>query len=388
MPSAVLVYQASYTHDGRILRETEAMLRAGWVDTVHLVGLETDRLPEHEALDDRRRIWRVPVRWHRYVRLPKLRGLAFYADWWSRIVRRFRREDVRIVHCYSMEALPAGALLKWLHRGARLVYEPLELETEREWLGGFQKKMWRAIEKRLVTHADAVAVVSPSIAEWYEREYPSVRGVRVIRNVPARRDAAPRAASPLRAELGLTNDDMVFIYQGGLSPARGIDVLLDAFRRLPTKQLVVMGWGPLAPLVREHAALHPNIHFRPPVPPEELLRYTGGADVGVHMLPNSCLNAYYCLPNKVFEYLHAGLPIIVPDYPELARLVKEFDCGWTLSGQADDLAAFVAHLTPLDVRAKADGVLRARERCAWEEEEAVLRAIHDDLFARDGAARS
>jgi glycosyltransferase involved in cell wall biosynthesis len=177
-------------------------------------------------------------------------------------------------------------------------------------------------------------------------------------------------------------DALLFIYQGLVNSERGCDRLLETFANASNdRHLVVMGHGPGVPQVEEYARVHANIHYQPAVPMDEVLHYTASADVGLFLLPlDSCLSYQYSLGNKFFEYLAAGLAVIVSDNPEMAAIVRRYDCGWVYHGDPRDFALFVNRLTKDGIDEK-----RSRTRCAmndytWECEEEALGRIYKTLF--------
>jgi glycosyltransferase involved in cell wall biosynthesis len=187
------------------------------------------------------------------------------------------------------------------------------------------------MERALIGSTEAVIVVNESIAAWYRDAY-GLKEVHVIRNIPYPRSFSGGKTSRLREAFGIDHRSLVFLCQGILDEGRGIPILLEAFGRLPLdRHVVFLGNGPMAEKVRSRALRHPNIHHHPAVPPDVLLEYTAGADVGISLIENVCLSYYYSLPNKVFEYLMSGVPVIVSDFPEMARLVDETGCGWKSS---------------------------------------------------------
>lgn len=373
------IYPSPLVKDSRLER-VSASLAGSVVDEVHLVGLAMPGLPAWQQLDERRAIWRVERNWNERFGIPRLRSAVAEIEWSLRIWARYRHRNVVYVHSESIDALLAGVMLKATSRGVKLIYAAQELETETHWLQGLRKRWLKAWERLLLRYVDSVTVVSPSIARWYKDEYPFLPPVHVIRNIPARPASPPRKHGQLRGKLGIPIDAMLFIYQGHLAPERGINVLLEVFRSVdPSKHIVFMGEGPSEPDVREHASRYPNIHYHPMVPTHAVLDHTADADVGIHLIENASLNYYYCLPNKVFEYLAAGLPILVRDYPELAALVDRYACGWKARSDATSIAQQIDALGPEDLAAVRPGVARAQEELNWQAEETALFAVYAGL---------
>jgi glycosyltransferase involved in cell wall biosynthesis len=144
-----------------------------------------------------------------------------------------------------------------------------------------------------------------------------------------------------------------------------------------------MGGGQLEDTVRQASANHSNIHLCPAVAPSAVLGFTANADVGVVGMENTCLNHYLSLPNKLFEYLTAGVPVIVPDFPEMRRVVDNYhQCGWSWSDDTEGLAALIRRLSPDEVKAKKQHALEAARDLSWEKEEQTLLRLYQTLLTQ------
>jgi len=298
-------------------------------------------------------------------------------DWSRRVLGAFGREKVVCVNSHSLAVLPLGVVLKFIH-GARLVYDAHELETEVASARGPVRWLYKALEWFFIRWADDVVVVSDSIADWYERTYGMKRPA-VVRNVPeVPVDGLPAADPRLwRERFGIPADHLIFIYQGGLFPGRRIEQYIRVFARAqPDRHVVFLGYGQLEGFVREAAARHGNIHLAHAVPPAEVLRHTAGADVGLVGVANACLSYYYSLPNKLFEYLLAGIPAVMPAYPEMVRFAGAQPIGWTV-GEADEewLAAINRLDWPAVRAAQADARLTAAG-FSWDREAEKLQPLY------------
>ena len=199
--------------------------------------------------------------------------------------------------------------------------------------------MWSALEHRYLPRTDAVLTVNDSIADRMAATYGIERPV-VTHNVPERQ-AVPRTDA-LRERLGIPAEQRIVLYQGLVRDGRGLERLVDAMRDVPDAALVVIGDGPAkAALVQQAAdALGERAHFLPHTPPDDLLRLTASADLGVHVPEPITESIRLALPNKLFEYLMAGLPVVVANIPEMRRVVEQFDVGLVVDPyDRDGLAA-------------------------------------------------
>ena len=381
MPNINLhIYHSSITHESRMLKETQTVAEAGFADQVVLIGRWREGLLESEHIDAKRQIWRVRMRIgaNSSSRLVKV---IRYVEWFARIFWRYRKCRVTVVNCHSVMELPIAPLFKLL-RGSKIIYDTHELETETTGLTGHLQKALRLIERSLIPFASAIITVNGSIAAWYKDTY-NLDQVFIVRNIPIQPKHLPKS-NVLKDKLGLTTEQMLFIYQGALEEGRGIYLLLNVFQRLPPdKHIVFMGMGTLIDAVKACAQRFPNIHFIPAVPPAQLLEYTCSADVGLSIIENISLSYYLSLPNKVFEYLLAGLPIIVSDFPEMAYVIQKSQAGWAVPVDRDRLYALISQITWEDIQVAQRHASEYRLTIGWHEEAKILRSVYQHLALSD-----
>jgi len=364
------------THASRMERICRAIANSGRFESVIMVGCGAPGRPNMECFGPVQAV-RLSRRDQGTGALGKIRQTVY---WMRAVLRHFRGQPVACVNPHSVAALPLAVLLKRRHR-AKLVYDTHELETEAGGARGVIRPIYKLIESQLIHHCDAVVVVADSIADWYVKTY-GIERPAVVRNMPdLRTQALPGDISMLRRHFGIPEQALIFIYQGGLFRGRRIEQFVRVFEKAKAgRHLVFMGYGKLEGVVREAAARNPNIHFLPAVPPGEVLRHTAGADVGLVGVENACLSYYYSLPNKLFEYVMAGLPVVMPDFPEMRKVAERAGCGWVV-GEAD--ADWLGVVNRLDWSAVTEGKVRARRAAgsfSWQEEEKTLLEVYRRLF--------
>jgi len=279
-----------------------------------------------------------------------------------------------------------GLLAKRLRSSLKLVYDCHEFESERNGKPAWLSKAVRRMETRHIRRAEEVIVVSPSIQAAYESRYneQGMQRISLVRNVPNAR-SGNAVAHPLRTNLGLKSDDFVAIYQGALTINRGIETLLAMAPQLNGSRihLVFMGYGMLEPQVMEAVHQNANVHFQPAVPYEQVLDYTGDADVGLVSVKPVCLSYLYCLPNKLFESIQAGIPVLVNDLPDCVALVEEFGIGTRVANDTPD--GWHAALVEAESKSPAwkvqaiGGIRKAQAALNWENESHRLTAIYARL---------
>jgi glycosyltransferase involved in cell wall biosynthesis len=368
---AVLLHK-TVVHDGRVLREAGALADAGHdVVVVHLPSGDDEK----EVAGGLRLRSATPPAWTR--RLPRMlwRMLAL-----GSIARGARAERPDAVHANDIATLIPGYFAARLS-GAKLVYDTHEYAVGVP----YRKVVWAwlaaTIERLLIGRCDAVITVSDGIAERLQARYSLRERPTVVRNVP---DLPPPGEAPdLREEMGIGDAPLV-LHQGAVADGRGGENLIRAVSFTESAHLLFLGAdGAYVEGLRALAVeldVGGRTHFHPPVALAELLSYTTQADVGVSLLQDSCENHRLALPNKLFEYLAAGLPVVVSDLPEMRRLVIERQVGWvTDSGDPADIARVLADATG----ARGDESLGNRVRVAaaelnWSRERSRL----TDLYAR------
>lgn len=318
----------SFRFGSRILKETASLVRSGLVQHIYIAALHEEGLRVHEEIDQAREIWRARLRSRKWSR-SLIVQIIKYVEFCVSVIRYARLKNIKVVNIHSLALLPLGVSLKWLC-SAKLVYDAHELETETYELCGLRQIISRHVERILIKYADLVIVVGDSINEWYSGKYGLSNTVTVL-NCPPFQE--PQRTRRLHLELGISEERKILIYQGVLGRGRGIEKLLEAFAAYDDGHyvLVLMGYdGGLEPLIKEYAGSHNNIYFKEAVAPEVVLEYTASADVGISYIDNTSLNDHFCLPNKLFEYIMAGLPVIVNNVPEMRRIVTENQIGVVL----------------------------------------------------------
>lgn len=370
------IYPSAFKHESRILKETKSIIDLGLADKIVIVAVWEEGLPEREQIDEKREVWRVKL-----PAKPAKRTIFSEASRYIRLMRKIYKEykgsSVTHINCHSLAVLPIGVLFKRRKKGITLIYDAHELETLRNGLYGARQKFSALLEKVLIGFVDELIVVSESIAEWYRKTY-RLKKVHVVRNVPYRENIPVKRSPILKEKFGIKGDEILFIYQGLIAKGRGIELLINTFSRAGTdKHLVIMGYGPMEEEVKAAALKYPNIHFHEAVKQHEIIEYTSGADIGLSIIENTCLSYYYCLPNKVFEYLMCGLPLVVSNFPDMSQLVDRYKCGWKVEVSSEELLELVNEIKSEEVKEKKNNALNAREHLGWHIEEKELMKAYE-----------
>jgi glycosyltransferase involved in cell wall biosynthesis len=238
----------------------------------------------------------------------------------------------------------------------------------------------KSVEGFIFPKLKHVFTVNETIAGIYRALYHVP--VRVVRNIPMLQQPAQAAD---RKALGLADGEHVILLQGAfIDPDRGGMELVQSMQWVRQAVLFVIGTGrDLDAMKREVVRLNleSSVRFIPKLPYQELRAYTAIADVGVSLDKPLHLNYAYSLPNKVFDYIHAGVPLLVSDLPELRRLVETHNVGKIVRAVTpEDIAKALNEMLQSEERMQwRENALKAREVLNWQNESLVLREVYAQL---------
>jgi glycosyltransferase involved in cell wall biosynthesis len=269
--------------------------------------------------------------------------------------------------------------------GGQLVYDSHELFTELHYIGSTDRRIFRWLEKRLIHRADAVITINEFVAKELSRRY-GIGLPGVVRNCPPLVDHGDEGHNnSLRKDLGLDDTVPIIVYVGLVSRARGNETLISAAPFLDSGVIVFLGWGTeerdLKELVRQRS-LEDRVFFIPPVAPEQVVDYISSAQVGVIPALNVSLNHYYSTPNKLWEYVNAGLPVVCSNFPGFRAIVEGYHLGRTCNPDAPEAIAAAINWVLADKKRYDEmrkNALKAAKVFNWENESRELLRIYGRL---------
>ncbi|TLD40945.1 MAG: glycosyl transferase, group 1 family protein [Candidatus Jettenia ecosi] len=372
------IYPSPFKNESRMLKITKTLAESNVFDKIYIIATWEDGLPEVEVIDSTREI----------VRINSTPGNVKRGDFWKilstlewswKIIRILKGKKIDCINCHNLQILPLSVFLKTL-KHSKLIYDTHELETETANSVGFRKILSKIIERLFMPFIDDTIVVNEYIAEWYRNAY-GLKKVWVVKNVPYNK-GEPERTVMLKNTYNIKKNDILFLYQGLIGYGRGIELLLKIFSQLdPDKHIVFMGYGDLDLIERvvEYSEHYPNIHYHPAVKPDEIPRYTASADVGLSLIENVCLSYYLCLPNKLFEYMSCGIPVIVSDFPGMSKFIDEYGCGWKIPLETHAIISLIHEITQDVLNEKREKTKEARKYFGWHLEERTLLKVYKHL---------
>jgi glycosyltransferase involved in cell wall biosynthesis len=314
-----------------------------------------------------------------------LNGLSFAL----RALMVARRVRPELVHANDWNTMWSGIAIK-LVCGARLVYDSHELWADRN--GRWESRLWLLSSEALfVRVADEVLTSSPGHATAIAARY-RVTPPTIVRNIP---EARPAAASPeiSRRETASNASQLPLVaYVGGLMPGRGLEQAIDAVALLPNVRLRTIGTGSAdyrASLIARATALEvaDRVELCAAVRPGDVTGALAGATVGLCLIQPICRSYELCLPNKLFEYAAAGLPILASDVPVIATVVRDEGLGVVVAADRPDSIAMGLRqlLSPDQLRPAAERVRAFAETHDWPAESSTLAGVYARAAQRQGA---
>ncbi len=293
------------------------------------------------------------------------------------IINKFKPS---VIHCHDTLALPIAILFKVFHSKLKVIYDAHELGSNRNGIDNFFSKIVYFFEKITWRFIDHFISVSPSIIKWYEEEYGRKKNTLIL-NSPEIETKKTENSNGFRKKFLINDDEKLFIYVGEINKGRGITNLLEIFKDLKSR-ILFLGYGPLVNKVKDFEKNYSNIHYHEAVEPDSLISLIQEADVGLCLVERVSLSDYFCLPNKLFEYAFAGLPVIASDFPDIKFLVEKYDLGFCCdSGSIKDVKKNIERYESI-IKISKNDVSKLHD-LSWQKQELnlinVYRRLREDF---------
>lgn len=326
----------------------------------------------------------VPYQLHR-MKLIFTQGPLFYAFYNWRLFWLLLWRKVDILWSNDLDTLLANHLAGKL-KAKPVIFDSHEYFTEVPELenNGFAKKTWKAIEGWIVPKLKYCITVNNSIASLFKDKYH--KEFKVIRNVPAK---LKLEKTTTRKELGMPENKHIIILQGsGINMHRGSEELVEAFKYLPSNfHLYIVGNGDVLEILKKMVLewkLETQVTFIDKQPYAKLIQYTMNADAGVTLDKDTNINYRFSLPNKIFDYIQCGIPVISSDLVELKKIIEKYQVG-IIVNQVDpqEIANSIQHLFehPEKYQIYRHNTIEASKQLNWEVEKKVLHELMNEVIS-------
>ena len=301
------------------------------------------------------------------------KGILFYTEYNIRLFLflLFTKKDMLFSN--DLDTLLPNYITSVFQR-KKLIFDSHELFSEIPELVNKQqvKKVWLFLEKTIIPKLQNVITVSDSIKNHYHNLY-GISAI-VIRNIP-KIEHINQKNFEIDAE-----EKKVILYQGSVNIGRGIELMIDTMALLDEYLFIVIGDGDILEQLKEkvsNLSLHNKVKFLGKKTPEELKELTPNATIGMSLEEDLGLNYRYALPNKIFDYLHANVPVIVADLPEMRSLIKKHPIGEILIERTPKtLAKTIINMTNISYEKE---LKTAKKELNWSKEKEKLISIFSKL---------
>lgn len=323
-----------------------------------------------------------PYRTHR-MRLFFSKKVFFYAEYNIRLFFYLLFKKVDILVSNDLDTLPANYLVSVL-RKKDLVYDSHEYFTGMPEIINRKivYKLWKGIEQFIFPKLEHIYTVNDSIAGLYAKEYN--KKIHVVRNVPIK---IVKENWPDRKKLGLPVNKKILLIQGaGINIHRGVEEAVQAMQFLDNHLLLIIGTGEVIGSLKKMVSemkLSGKVLFLNKMPYESMMEHTRLADLGLSLDKDTNINYRFSLPNKIFDYIQGGIPVLCSDLVEVANIVRTWDIGRIApSHDPHCLAEIISEMTSdddLQLTWKKNAIMAAETLC-WEKEEHHLIQIYNKLL--------
>lgn len=366
--------------DSRILKELSALNAAGCYK-LHAIGVAEHGA--HASLNDLEgakvesiRLWFRAARW-----LPApVRHIFALIEMWFRFLVAAWSIKPSLIHCHDTPLLPMGVLLAWIF-GGKVIYDAHELESNKNGQTRLMSKLTFLVEKTCWARVDGFVSVSKSIIEWYGKYFKPKDSALVLNSpiICASTRAVQVHQQYFHGLYKIPNEKLVFVYLGLFVPGRGIEKLLQVFSdSRVTAHVVFVGRGPERALIEQYASIQSKVHVHDAVAHDRVVELVRSADYGLCLVENVSLSDYYSLPNKLFEYAFAGVPVLGSNFPDMRQLIDQYRLGVVAENEVGSITQAVLSLQSAE-RKRVEADLSA---IGWGDQAKSLRALYRSLLAQ------
>ena len=290
-------------------------------------------------------------------------------------------KNFKIIHCHDLWTIPAGLLLRLL-KNFKLVYDAheyyagLEVFTRNK----LKRKIWMLVETLAIQYIDVLITVSDPIAQLYRERYSSLKSIVVIRNVPKLETIVDNYKQHLPE-----TDKKIIIFHGHFRPGRGLLQLVEAMTLINDGHLVLIGGGELQEEIEKKIKIlnvQHKISLKNYISTDELIATTSAADLGVVLYEHTSVNYKHALPNKFFEYIMAGIPILASNLGTFEEYINSYDIGKTVDPQnIPEIAKVIDQMLSNEeqlLKWRANSI-RASKDLNWEIESEKLYSVYEKI---------
>ena len=371
----------TFEYDTRIIKECKTLSEEGY--EVIVIAYWNDGLQIKEEVNGYQiiRLLLITKPWNKHPIIQCIKYIEFLLK--SLLIIKRIKPD--ICHGHDPDGLFVGYMAKLLW-GINLIYDSHELWGHTKHMTSYNRILYKIgsiIEKRIMKRANAIITVNESIASIMKKN--NIKDdIFVIRNIP---EVSEPNSEYTRGYYQFPESKYIIISVGSISRGRGVEQLIRSMENVSHNIGLVLLGGEKIYKERilnmiEKYNLEDRIELIDPVSPDEVINVCRLADVGIVATENISLNDYYSLPNKIFQYIHAGLPVLCSNLPEMEKIIDDYHVGLTLDMTIDGnmsnmINSIFANKNTLKKFTQAS--TRASEKLSWNNEKNILLNVYKQL---------
>ncbi len=371
--SAIVSVTNDLVTDNRVRKVCDFLHTEGYVVTLVGRKLSTSLFLDEQTYKTKR------------FRLIFNKGPLFYLEYNLRLFLFLLLKKVDLLVANDLDTLLAN-YLSYKIKNCKLVYDTHEYFTEVPELidNPFKQRIWFKLEKSIFPKLKNIITVNDSIAKLYSDKY-HVK-VKVIRNVsPTLKIEYMKS----RSELNLPEDKFIIILQGsGINQKRGAEEAVTAMRNIEKAILLIIGGGDVLTTLKkmvDEFQIQERVKFLPKMPYQEMMQYTRNANLGLAIDHNDVLNHKLALPNKLFDYIQAEIPILSSKLIEVRKIIEKHNIGYVLENEltSHNLSLKINEIIAIqkvEIHELKQNLLLAKKEENWETEVLKLKEIYDNLL--------
>lgn len=374
---AILLF-GDYLIDGRVQRTAEALAEKYNVR----VFVTSDYIEDYPKEFGGVAIEFISLKSKKLSKHPLIQIIKFIEYFWVTSIQ-IKKFDPDVIHCNDVFTILFGWIFKF--RGKKVVYDSHELWKDTQHLQAYNKNLFKlliCLEKTVIKKVNAVITVNDHIAEILKNDH-KIKLPTVIRNI-ANHDQVEHT-DIIRERCGLSVDDKIVLFIGGFTAGRGLDNVVKSCKFVNEKiNMIFIGNGYLKEKLinlKDDLKLQNRIYFLDSIPQGEVLKYVKSSDLGIIPYENTCLNHYYCLPNKFFQFIQMGKPIVVSDFPELKEKVEKYHLGYIFNPNLpEDIADSINKVFSNKYNIREENMIAFLHDYNWENEKKKLIDLYKGLI--------
>lgn len=312
------------------------------------------------------------------MKLLSQKGPLFYAEYNIRLFIYLLFHKVNLIVSNDLDTL-LSCYLAYKIKNAEIVYDSHEYYTGTPELVNRPeiRNFWKKIEAYIFPKLTDIITVNDSIARLYSEEYN--KSIIVVRNVPRKPDNIISAALPSNSFDATKH--LVILQGAGINIQRGAEEAIMAMEYVDNAILLIIGSGDVIELLKQmtmELGLEERVIFMPRKPYNELMQYTAAAKIGLTLDKDTNINYRFSLPNKLFDYIQAGTPVLASPLPEVKKIVEKYQVGMLIENHnPQHIASCINKMLEENYKEKLkNNLLHAAKELNWENEEEVLKQVY------------